>query len=66
LAAGRWVKHRDAKTGKVWKEFEVDPATVRHYIDKLVPAAAQQIDVRDKTMEDYLDDIIAEVGESRD
>jgi hypothetical protein len=40
LSFGRWVWHYNQQTGeKLYKEFEVDPTTVRHFIDKLLPAA---------------------------
>ncbi len=46
LAGGRKVKDRNAETGKVlYTELEADSATTRHYIDKLIPAAKQTIDL---------------------
>ena len=40
LAGGRWVQHYNAQTGeKTFREFEADPATVRHFIDRLIPSA---------------------------
>ena len=45
LAAGRKVRHRSKDTGRVlYTEFEADPATARHYIDKILPAK-QDVDV---------------------
>lgn len=39
LAGGRWVNHYNQRTGAlIYKEWEVDAGTLRHYIDKLVPS----------------------------
>jgi hypothetical protein len=54
LAGGRWVKYRNKKTGKLlWTEFEADPATVRHYIERLIPAARQGVDIGMGTPEEF-------------
>ena len=31
------VKHRNSEGKVIYTEFEVDPATTRHYIDKILP-----------------------------
>lgn len=47
LAGGRKVKHYNQQTGKyIYTEWEVDAPTLRHWIDKLVPAARQEIDIQ--------------------
>jgi hypothetical protein len=39
LAAGRFVNHYNQQTGQlIYKEWEVDAPTLRHWIDKLVPS----------------------------
>ena len=43
---GRLVKHRNKETGKVlWTEFEAEPRVTCHFIDKLLPAAKQELDL---------------------
>ena len=37
LAAGRMVKHRNSEGKVIYTEFEADPATTRHYVDKILP-----------------------------
>jgi hypothetical protein len=54
LAAGRLVKHRHPTTGKVlWSEIEADPATTRHFIERLVPPARLALDVAVGTPEEF-------------
>jgi signal transduction histidine kinase len=49
-----WVKYRNKETGKLlWTEFEADPATVRHYIERLIPAARQGVDIGMGTPEEF-------------
>lgn len=47
LAGGREVKHYNQQTGAhIYTEFEVDGPTLRHWIDKVLPAAKQEIDIK--------------------
>ena len=58
---GSGVKRRkESKSGQVYYEIEYDTANQRHWIDKFKADAAKQLDVRDKTLEDFLDEIAAE------
>jgi hypothetical protein len=45
LAAGQVVEFKTKKGKKIKFRLDVDPATTRHYIDKFLPAAKQQLDV---------------------
>jgi hypothetical protein len=53
-------RRRDPRTGRIYCEIEYDTANQRHWIDKFKADAAKELDVRNKTVEDYLDDIIEE------
>ena len=45
LTQGREIKHYDQKGKLVYTEEIIDGSTVRHWIDKFVPAAKQQIEI---------------------
>ncbi len=45
LTQGREINHYDQKGTLAYKEEIIDSATVRHWIDKFVPAAKQEIQV---------------------
>ena len=54
LAKGRKVKHRSATTGRIlWTEYEADAARTRHFVERLVPAARQGIDIAMGTPEEF-------------
>lgn len=39
LSGGRWVNHYNQQTGQfLYKEWEVDAGTLRHWIDKAMPS----------------------------
>lgn len=49
FAKGRKVKHRHRETGDVlWTEFEAEPKVTCHFIDKLLPAAKQELSIEHK------------------
>lgn len=47
LAGGREVKHYNQQSGDhIYTENEVDTPTLRHYVDRLVAPAKQEIEVK--------------------
>lgn len=60
LARGRWVQHYNQQTGaKTYREFEVDPATLRHFVDKFIAdeATTQNLNVNDQRPDQLYDEI---------
>lgn len=63
LAGGRKIKHRSVDGKKVlYTEFEADPATTRHYIDKFMPAVRTEADVNVKGIVEIFTNVSVEMG----
>ena len=53
LAGGRPVRHYNQQTGELlYTEKEVDAPTLRHWVDRLLPPAKQEISVEVTTADD--------------
>ena len=49
LAAGRPVRHYNQQTGEyLYTEREIDAATLRHWVNKLLADAPQEVDLKGK------------------
>ena len=62
LTQGREINHYDQKGNLAYKEEIIDGSTVRHWIDKFLPAAKQEIhftgDVKFKIRQEVIDRIL--------